>query len=106
MLDRPIPNLHYQSITEPTRRLSAADRAVPPSNASEKLELLSALFVDANAGQAGFLTRRLFVSGKGHMGLAPRAAISSDLICVLLGGEVPYILRRLDRGYYRLVGEW
>lgn len=40
----------------------------------------------------------------GYMGLGPKILQPGDVVCVLAGGEVPFILRP-DHGYYRLVGE-
>ena len=57
--------------------------------------------------------RRLFVSFSDHMGLAPTTAEDEDLVCVLYGFKVPFILRQnqdLDAGAagvktYTLIGE-
>jgi hypothetical protein len=38
-------------------------------------------------------SRRFFVSTKGYVGLAPFHAEVGDLICVLFGGQTPFILR-------------
>ena len=38
-------------------------------------------------------SRRLFISTKGYVGLAPLNAEVSDLICILYGGQTPFILR-------------
>jgi hypothetical protein len=35
----------------------------------------------------------------------PEGAEHGDIICVLAGGRVPYVLRPCDDGFYRLVGE-
>ena len=49
--------------------------------------------------------RLLFTSENGYMGLAPPSTRAGDLVCVLLGGRTPYILRPDGKGYYRLIGE-
>jgi hypothetical protein len=49
------------------------------------------------------LHRRLFLTSRGNIGLAPVAAEVGDLVCVLVGALLPYILRR-DGDYYRLIG--
>lgn len=38
------------------------------------------------------------------MGLGPEGAQKGDMVCVLLGGNVPFLLRRNER-HYLLVGE-
>jgi hypothetical protein len=50
--------------------------------------------------------RRFMVTSNGMMGIAPRNARAGDTICVLDGGEVPYVLRLLDEHYYQVIGEW
>ncbi len=42
--------------------------------------------------------RRFFVSKKGYIGLAPAIARPNDLICILLGGQTPFILRKYEDG--------
>jgi hypothetical protein len=50
--------------------------------------------------------RRPFISSRGYVGLAPAHAEAEDLICILYGCIVPYILRRNKTGTgYELVGE-
>lgn len=50
-------------------------------------------------------TRRLFTSHKGYLGMAPEEAQEGDLICILLGGEVLFVLRMDDEGHFYLIGE-
>lgn len=38
--------------------------------------------------------RKLLVSKKGYVGLAPLGARVGDLICILFGGQTPFVLRR------------
>lgn len=38
--------------------------------------------------------RAFFISEKGYFGLAPSAAQAGDQVCILAGGQTPYILRR------------
>ncbi|KAN0091804.1 hypothetical protein V8E51_017651 [Hyaloscypha variabilis] len=48
--------------------------------------------------------RKLFTTVQGYMGLAPSTAREGDLVCVLLGGDVPFILRP-SKSNYSLIGE-
>ena len=48
--------------------------------------------------------RCLFTTATGYMGLCLPSAQVGDLVCVLLGGSVPFLLRPLF-GYYTLIGE-
>ena len=49
----------------------------------------------------------LFITSNGYMGVARSGFATGDLVCVLLGGEVPFILRQLDteRESFRMVTE-
>jgi hypothetical protein len=61
--------------------------------------------------QRSLVNKRFFLTEKGYIGLAPSSARAGDLICVFLGGKVPFGLReRLDRsgkslGNFELVEE-
>lgn len=48
--------------------------------------------------------RCFFVTSKGYMGLGPNAMQIGDIVCVLFGCKVPFILRPMG-GYYLLVGD-
>ena len=50
------------------------------------------------------LNRRFFVTATGMMGMGPLATKAEDLICVLYGSEVPFILRPLGHEY-ELIGD-
>jgi hypothetical protein len=50
--------------------------------------------------------RRQFVTDNGFLGLGPRNMQVGDIVCVLFGGSIPYILRSNDTsGVFKLVGE-
>ena len=48
--------------------------------------------------------RRLFLTAKGHVGLGPSVMREQDLVCILFGCMVPFILRK-QGSRYRFVGE-
>ena len=48
--------------------------------------------------------RKLFLTSDGLLGLCPKGAENGDQICILLGADVPMILRQ-EQEKYRLVGE-
>ncbi len=48
--------------------------------------------------------RHFYVTSNGLMGMAPPHVQEGDLACVLLGAQVPFLLRR-GNGFYTLVGE-
>ena len=50
--------------------------------------------------------KRSFVTTEnGYLGLAPSGAREGDVICLLRGGNVPFVLRERENGYWELVGE-
>ena len=48
--------------------------------------------------------RKFFTTTKDLIGLGPRSMCTGDIICIMSGGRVPYILRE-ERGHHRLIGE-
>ena len=48
--------------------------------------------------------RTLFVTGTGSIGLGPAAMATGDVVCILFGGSIPYILRRTG-DHYLFAGE-
>jgi hypothetical protein len=49
--------------------------------------------------------RQSFVTSKGYLGLGPMGIRKGDAIVVILGSEVPFILREDSPGMYMLVGD-
>ncbi|ORY10899.1 heterokaryon incompatibility protein-domain-containing protein [Clohesyomyces aquaticus] len=50
--------------------------------------------------------RSVFIAKEGNLGLGPCAMQAGDLVVVLWGGQVPFVLREEDGGdWYRCVGE-
>jgi hypothetical protein len=45
-----------------------------------------------------------FITGDGHMGIGSRKMQKGDDVCILFGGKVPYILRKVG-DHFKLVGE-
>jgi heterokaryon incompatibility protein (HET) len=62
-----------------------------------------------NQWQAAMLrsakNRRFGITMSGHMFLGPRDVVPGDLVCVLHGGDVPFVLRSRGGNRYCLVGE-
>jgi hypothetical protein len=50
------------------------------------------------------VNRTFFISRKGYMGMGPEIMEKEDMICVILGCNVPLVLRKV-RDHYLLVGE-
>ena len=49
--------------------------------------------------------RRLYATDSGYLGVANQSCHVGDLVYVLLGGDMPYVLRRLSTGKYQSKGE-
>lgn len=52
--------------------------------------------------------RRFCITNKGYMGMVPPLCKPSDLVCIIMGAETPYIIRRSsndDDTSYEIVGE-
>ena len=76
--------------------------ALPLSSESPEAMAAGGVFKRARNCLPG---RYLFTTSKGHLGLGPIAMRVGDIITVLFGGNVPYILRPVSDDHYRLVGE-
>src|SRR3954447_14670075 len=47
---------------------------------------------------------KLFLGGKGDLGVGPEYVQEGDVVCILFGGRAPFVLRRcLD--HFHLIGE-
>jgi hypothetical protein len=55
--------------------------------------------------QTSCLGRKLFGTKEGYIGVGDVTLQADDLVCVLFGGRVPFILRKMEEGHYRFVGE-
>jgi hypothetical protein len=49
--------------------------------------------------------RRGFVPSLGYLGLGPADTREGDIIAILFGADVPFILRKLPNGQYQVIGE-
>jgi hypothetical protein len=58
-------------------------------------------------GQSGF-SRAFCITASGYIGLVPEYTATGDIICLIYGSEVPFVLRSMSgehEGDYQLVGE-
>ncbi|KAL8734051.1 MAG: hypothetical protein Q9166_001812 [cf. Caloplaca sp. 2 TL-2023] len=58
----------------------------------------------ARSSQTFSYNRRLYVTQKGLIGIGPRIMSEGDEVCVLFGGRVPFILRRMQ-DHHIFIGE-
>jgi hypothetical protein len=67
-------------------------------------DLGRAMYIMKGQQQAAY-GRRFFTTKNGYMGLGPSLVRLSDKIVILLGGKTPFILRKVEKGGYRFIGE-
>lgn len=91
------------SFLKPPRRFRNGDYTTLPRKSSDEESIIKLL---KNYEECRHLGRRFMLSSQSLVGLVSKMACVGDQIFVLIGGEVPYILRPLDGGYYQLIGEW
>jgi hypothetical protein len=49
--------------------------------------------------------RMLFSMKNGHIGIGDNALAPGDIVCVFLGGRTPHVLRPVEDGKYKFIGE-
>jgi hypothetical protein len=59
---------------------------------------------DSHTFRAFTKTRKLFVSQEGFLGLGPPCLEVGDIVCLLFGGAMLYVLRKLESDRYRFLG--
>lgn len=87
-------------------RLGRDDEMIPPADENLEESLIRGLD-SPNDGPASHLSdRRFAVLKNGYFALVPSVAQPGDLVSILLGGEVPYLLRPTPTGRHTIHGEW
>ncbi|KAH6975568.1 hypothetical protein EDB80DRAFT_740684 [Ilyonectria destructans] len=102
LTDRELEGLHFKDNAGwvPAKRLSSTAIYIPPKTADEEQKVLRAM-----RRVLCVYGRRFCISENGYFCLLPATSRKGDLISVLLGGEVPYVLRRQAKNIFRMVGE-
>ncbi|RFU23917.1 hypothetical protein B7463_g12421, partial [Scytalidium lignicola] len=88
------------------RRLGRRSDGIPPRSVQEEESLINALEKQGGGMGGTQFNRRFFTTTRGYIGLAPPDVQKGDIVCVLLGGEVPYVLRPTSEECYMMIGEW
>ena len=84
-----LANFDYQSVS----------LAPPPKNGVDIVSKFE--FATSSSEWA----RRLCTTEQGHVGMAPQKARKGDVVCVLYGASVPFILRPMHDDCYEFIGE-
>ncbi|KAF9462819.1 heterokaryon incompatibility protein-domain-containing protein [Collybia nuda] len=74
---------------------------IPPRTAADVDTLLHRI----QRSLSLFHGRCIARTSTGYVGIVPRTAKSGDWVCVLLGGEMPYVLSGVEGDHFRLIGE-
>ncbi|KAH7064141.1 heterokaryon incompatibility protein-domain-containing protein [Paraphoma chrysanthemicola] len=94
--------------TELQIRMEAGDLVLPSQDLEKRME------IDLNTGQfCRVLTRhtgdgpdrRLFTTETGYLGLGPVSLQKGDQVWLFKGGRLPLVLRPVESGCFRLIGE-
>ncbi len=96
--------MHFENYHAHAIARKAGSPGVPRSQ--ERLtvsEMANSLLQQAALGYVT-LYRKLFTTKKGTIGLGPRSMRPGDLVCILSGGRVPFIVRA-EGSYFRLAGK-
>ncbi|KAI1211256.1 heterokaryon incompatibility protein-domain-containing protein [Annulohypoxylon truncatum] len=84
---------------------------IPVSGIGKKWRLPTAIWNYSSSGRfreaftRACLHRRFFVTAGSLMGIGPETMERSDIIVILFGGKVPYVVRELGEGKYSFIGE-
>ena len=62
-------------------------------------------YMDITGPHPAFFRRRLVVTEKGCLGLTGEHVRNGDVVVILMGGQVPFVLRLVQQQHYVLVGE-
>ncbi|KAI1387504.1 heterokaryon incompatibility protein-domain-containing protein [Hypoxylon trugodes] len=84
---------------------------IPVSGISKKPKWQTALWNSSNSGRFHetftrvCLHRRFFITTENLMGIGPETMEKDDIIVILFGGKVPYVVRELGENEYSFIGE-
>ncbi|KAF2501346.1 HET-domain-containing protein [Lophium mytilinum] len=87
---------YYKEFVSSPKRLMGADERNPYFRGHTFIE---------SSLQQWTSKRRLCTTENRRLAVVPKSARAGDAICVLYGGEVPYVLRPAPDGFYFVVGE-
>jgi hypothetical protein len=79
------------------------EHALPSEPKPDRSSLSIDKFMDAAARAC--ISRRFFWTADGRLGLGPAMLDKGDIVCILFGGHMPYVLRPDGESRYRFLGE-
>ncbi|EGN92503.1 hypothetical protein SERLA73DRAFT_164031 [Serpula lacrymans var. lacrymans S7.3] len=102
LLDCRVPYLDAESAT-PKRLLES--RTEPVHILPKSAEEVDALLHNMSESLRLLNGRCFFTTTAGYMRIGPRTARCGDKVCVLLGSELPFVLREIESKCFRMIGE-
>lgn len=100
------PNLDLTSKFDRWAHRRALTRSLLPRSMRVRKEVDVAIQRWLEALEMNLMFKRLFITKKGRLGLAPSSIQAGDTICVFFGGKVPFSLRKTpNEDWYTLVDE-
>jgi hypothetical protein len=88
------------------RPLEALPEPGPISHSSSRDSLVRAANGDIGIQILNSTTRqRLYITDTGYIGLAHQSCVRGDQVYLLMGGDMPFILRKLSTGSFHFKGE-
>ena len=100
------PNINLTSKFDRWAHRRSLTRSLWPEEIRDRKEVDVATQRWLEALEMNLMYKRLFVTEKGRLGLAPSSIQAGDTICVFFGGKVPFSLRKTpDEDWYTLVDE-
>jgi hypothetical protein len=96
----PQPEQHAQEEMKPRTPSPSSGALKKPSDAFESEGFL-ARFQRVTLD----MQRRLMITSRGHIGMAPARAMKGDVVAIVLGCHIPVLLRTKDKPSYEVIGE-
>jgi hypothetical protein len=97
------PGSSIQQVTDHIPRLGS----FPPRTMEEEIKLRNMIKNELNGANRFALcaSRRMFQTKQGLLGLGPSSIQTGDVVAVIYGARVPIILRPLEKGSWRVLGD-
>jgi len=97
----------YQTSSLAYKESKMEDQRAPRYTQGELFNLLPLYYGTPRVAGDEWLSlgRLFFISHNGFMGLVPKASDVGDEICILFGAATPFVIRSLDAGIYKFIGE-
>jgi len=86
-------------------RYDLIEEICDPQDSSQIAKHRSILSQNMKLDEKHYHRRQTFISSRGNVCLGPKDVRPNDIIAVMPGGKVPYVLRKSGDDY-KFIGEW